>query len=300
MAKIHTIEWTPAILAHPALKLSMNAHWWGIFGERFQRRFGKLSRSELVGGIPGSRREHFEVPFALTEEFVSVYRLHPLLPDHIALRSLHRVGETAVPFQELAFSRSRQSIDQHGLSNLAYSLGVAHPGAMCLHNYPRFLIELESPNEKIRDVGSLDILRDRERGIPRYNRFRELIGLPRIASYAELTRGDAKLSGELEGVYGHDGIDSVDLLVGSLAEKPPEGFGFSDTAFRVFVLMASRRLKSDRFFTDDYNADTYTAEGLAWVRDNGMRNVVLRSFPELAPALRGVTNAFAPWNRIDA
>jgi len=30
--------------------------------------------------------------------------------------------------------------------------------------------------------------------------------------------------------------------------------GFSDTAFRVFILMASRRLKSDRFFTRDYNA----------------------------------------------
>ena len=32
MAKIHTVEWTPAILAHPALQIGMNANWWGIVG----------------------------------------------------------------------------------------------------------------------------------------------------------------------------------------------------------------------------------------------------------------------------
>ncbi len=35
-----------------------------------------------------------------------------------------------------------------------------------------------------------------------------------------------------------------------MAEDFPEGFAFSDTAFRIFILMASRRLNSDRFFTD--------------------------------------------------
>jgi len=33
MAKIHTVEWTPAILAHPALGLGMNANWWGLVSE---------------------------------------------------------------------------------------------------------------------------------------------------------------------------------------------------------------------------------------------------------------------------
>ena len=42
------------------------------------------------------------------------------------------------------------------------------------------------------------------------------------------------------------------------AEQPPKGFGFSDTAFRVFILMASRRLQSDRFLTVDYRPEIYT------------------------------------------
>ena len=60
--------------------------------------------------------------------------------------------------------------------------------------------------------------------------------------------------------------------------------------------MASRRLKSDRFFTNDYTPDVYTPEGLAWVEGNTMVDVLLRHHPELAPALDGVENAFAPWN----
>ncbi len=64
--------------------------------------------------------------------------------------------------------------------------------------------------------------------------------------------------------------------------------------------MASRRLKSDRFFTSDFRPEIYTPEGLRWIQDNEMRDVLLRHFPQLAPALEGVANPFAPWRRIPA
>ena len=84
------------------------------------------------------------------------------------------------------------------------------------------------------------------------------------------------------------------------AEPKPRGFGFSDTAFRVFVLMASRRLEADRFFTVDYRPEVYTRAGLDWIDNNTMKSVLLRHFPELEPTLRGVQNAFAPWPRVRA
>ena len=65
----------------------------------------------------------------------------------------------------------------------------------------------------------------------------------------------------------------------------------------IFVVMASRRLKSDRFFTTDYTPEVYTPAGLEWVERNTMRTVLLRHFPQLAPALEGVGNPFAPWRR---
>ena len=59
---------------------------------------------------------------------------------------------------------------------------------------------------------------------------------------------------ELKRVYNND-LDMLDTMVGMIAEPPPEGMGFSDTAFRIFLLMASRRLKSDRFLSEDYRPE---------------------------------------------
>jgi hypothetical protein len=84
------------------------------------------------------------------------------------------------------------------------------------------------------------------------------------------------------------------------AEPKPKGFGFSDTAFRIFILMASRRLNSDRFFTVDYTPQVYTQVGLDWIDNNSMITVLLRHFPGLAPSLRNVKNAFYVWDRTGA
>jgi hypothetical protein len=59
--------------------------------------------------------------------------------------------------------------------------------------------------------------------------------------------------------------------------------------------MASRRHKSDRFFTIDFRPEVYTPEGMAWIDDNDMSTVLTRHCPDLAPVLRNVENAFAPW-----
>jgi hypothetical protein len=138
-------------------------------------------------------------------------------------------------------------------------------------------------------------MRDRERGVPRYNRFRRLLGLRPAASFSDIT-SNKKWARELEELY--KDVDRVDLMVGMFAEDFPKGFGFSDTAFRVFILMASRRLKSDRFFTTDFNENVYSGVGLNWINDNNMRSILLRHYPLLAPVLRQVKNAFAPWKPI--
>ena len=64
------------------------------------------------------------------------------------------------------------------------------------------------------------------------------------------------------------------------------------------MLMASRRLNSDRFFTRDYTPQVYTQAGMNWIDDNTMTTVLLRHHPELGPAMRSTTNAFTPWERV--
>lgn len=295
MAKIHTVEWTTAILQHPALQVAMNANWWGLQGEESHELVGRLSDSEVVSGIPGSEKDHHGAPFQMTEEFVSVYRMHPLLPDSIELRTIDddaRVGE--VPMQDAIFKNATAVVENNELDDLLYSFGLAHPGALTLRNYPNWLRDIRLPGGRTIDLAAVDILRDRERGVPRYCAFRRLLRLKAPECFADLT-DDAELAATLERVYDGD-IEKVDTMVGMFAETPPDGFGFSDTAFRIFILMASRRLKSDRFFTDDYTADVYTQPGLDWVEDSTMKTVLIRHFPKLTAALRGVDNAFFPWS----
>ena len=83
MAKIHTVEWTPGILATRRCKIGMHANWWGLAGEQIYQNLRPLQQSEVISGIPGSPVNHHAAPYSLTEEFVSVYRMHPLIPDDI-------------------------------------------------------------------------------------------------------------------------------------------------------------------------------------------------------------------------
>ena len=80
IAKIHTVEWTPAILAHPALDRHARQLVRARRRSACARLLGRLSDSEVISGIPGSATDHHSAPYAITEEFVSVYRLHPLIP----------------------------------------------------------------------------------------------------------------------------------------------------------------------------------------------------------------------------
>jgi hypothetical protein len=298
MAKIHTVEWTPAILAHPTIRWAMAGNWWGLASERVNRLVGRLGESEVVSGIPGSRTEHFGVPFSLTEEFAAVYRLHPLIPDEFEIYSM-ATGELLkrLTFPEVANRNAATVIDEKvSVLDTLYSFGIAHPGAIELHNFPRFLQDIVTQTGDRIDLAAVDIMRDRERGVPRYNEFRRLLHLRPFSSIDELTPNKRWVE-ELKEVYGDD-IERVDLMAGMFAETPPAGFGFSDTAFRVFILMASRRLNSDRFFTRDYHPRVYTRAGIEWINENDMAGVLLRHYPELTAALRGVKTAFAPWSRV--
>jgi hypothetical protein len=297
MAKIHTVEWTPAILPHPVIQRGMRVNWSGLAGEGLQDVFDFLDDQELLGGIVGSKADHHSAPYALTEEFVSVYRMHPLLPDEVSFHSLAtgRLLETRA-IGEVTGRWTPAVLTRVTMPDLFYSFGTCHPGAITLHNYPRFLQNLRRDNDEHLDLAAVDIFRDRERGVPRYNRFRRLLGKDPVKSFDELT-DNSVWRAELKKVYNND-LEQVDLMTGLFAEPLPEGFGFSETAFRVFILMASRRLKSDRFFTDDYRPEIYTEFGLDYIKSATMMHVLTRHFPQLAPALAGVANAFHPWKKI--
>ena len=73
-----------------------------------------------------------------------MYRMHPLIPDEYSFRSVagdEALGERTFP--ELGALHVRERLEEIGVANALYSFGIAHPGAISLHNYPRFLQRLE-------------------------------------------------------------------------------------------------------------------------------------------------------------
>ena len=104
--------------------------------------------------------------------------MHPLLPDDYVFRS-HATDAVLQErtFRELGALETRTRLQELGMPSALYSLGVAHPGAIELHNYPRFLQELRRPDGTTFDLAATDVLRIRERGVPRYTEFRRLLGL---------------------------------------------------------------------------------------------------------------------------
>jgi hypothetical protein len=299
IAKIHTTEWTPAVISHPTTVAGMRYAWWGIVGEKARRVVGRIGTGELLTGIPGSRVNQHGAPFAQTEEFVAVYRMHPLAPDDYDLRTLdgdRPVRGTPFTLRELSGPGGLDVLGEVGLQDVTYSFGTAHPGLVTLHNFPNFLQEFVRPDgQGTVDLAATDVLRIRELGVPRYNDFRRHLGMAPVNDFSAIAP-DAATEATLRRVY-QDDIDAVDLLIGMYGEPRPKGFAFSDTAFRIFLLMAPRRLQSDRFFTTDYTPEVYTPPGLRWIDDNTMTTVLLRHFPRLRDTLGDVRNAFRPWRR---
>ena len=222
MAKIHTVEWTPAIIAHPTTERGMHANWYGIAGERVRRKFGRLGPNDVLSGIPGSPTDHHGVPYSLTEEFVSVYRMHPLIPDEFEFTPLDGAAATRVEFAEIGPGKWRQPLGEIGVADAFYSFAISHPGALVLHNYPTSFIRdfRPDPDGPPVDLATVDILRDRERGVPRYNEFRTLMHRKPVASFEELA-SDPEVAAQLQDVYGH--VDRVDTHGGAVRGAAPPG-----------------------------------------------------------------------------
>ncbi|KAJ6616202.1 heme peroxidase family protein [Mycena sp. CBHHK59/15] len=298
-AKIHTVEWTPALLQDEILERAMNANWNGLAPDWLKSIPDIFSQpiSEAWYGIIGGKPDFAGVAFAHSEEFVSVYRFHSLLRDNITIRSHVDGSDTGNTYNisQYAFRGAQDVVRGNNFSDVVFTFGADYPGALILGNYPAEMMSLRKPGAPyIMDMGAVDVLRDRERGVPRYNEFRRLFSLIPAKTMDDISDDKAAVAA-LRSIYGED-VESVDLLAGSLAESPrATGFAFSNTQFQAFILAASRRLLTDRFFTTDYTAATYTQEGLNYIKNSDFRAVIGRTVPELNASAHSVDNAFKPW-----
>ncbi|XP_078158695.1 alpha-dioxygenase PIOX-like [Carex rostrata] len=309
IAKVHTIDWTVELLKTKILNAAMHTNWYGLLGKRIKDTFGHIG-GPVLGGLVGLKTpNNHGVPYSLTEDFTSVYRMHSLLLSTLELRDPTAESDQTIspPYLkdinigDLLGLKGEQLLSEIGFEKQTVSMGHQACGALELWNYPSFLrnvipqnVDGTSRADPI-NLAALEVYRDRERSVSRYNMFRRKLLLIPIEKWEDLT-SDKEAIKALREVYGDD-VEKLDLLVGLMAEKKIEGFAISESAFNIFILMASRRLESDRFFTSYFNEKTYTKKGLQWVNTTeGLRDVIHRHYPEITDKWMKSASAFSVWD----
>ncbi|KAF3649269.1 Alpha-dioxygenase 1 [Capsicum annuum] len=309
IAKVHTIDWTVELLKTETMLAGMRANWYGLLGKKFKDTFGHVGDSVFSGVVGMKKPENHGVPYSLTEEFVSVYRMHQLLPDKLQMRNIDATPgpnkslplTNEIPMEELIGGKGKENLSKIGFAKQMVSMGHQACGALELWNYPVWMRDLVAQDvdgtdrpDHI-DLAALEIYRDRERSVARYNDFRRgMLQIP-ISKWEDLTDDEEAIE-TLREVYDDD-IEELDLLVGLMAEKKIKGFAISETAFIIFLVMAIRRLEADRFFTSNYNEETYTKKGLEWVNTTeSLKDVLDRHYPEMTEKWMNSSSAFAVWD----
>ena len=118
------------------------------------------------------------------------------------------------------------------------------------------------------DLGSLNIQRGRDHGLPSYNEAREAYGLAKVTSFAEIT-SDTEIADGLAEVY--DTVDDIDVFVGGLAEDHVEGAVVGALFHAVLTDQFTRLRDGDRFWYEN----RYDGEQLEALEATKLSDIIL-------------------------
>lgn len=272
IAKIHTIEWTPTILGNNVTSKSQYLVYYGILG-KFFKKIINTGIPFLSGYIQGPFIDN-GINFCHIEEFTSIYRMHSLFPENIIIKN------DTILLNDTILDKTKDINTRYDQDDLFYSLGKAQNTSLDLNNYPSFLRNVKIDNGNEVDLAVVDIFRDRERGIPRYNQFRRNLLLSPIEKWSDLTK-NKEIIKKLESVYEND-IEKLDLLVGTHCEEKMHASIFGDTIYSVFLFHTTRRITNDRFLTTNFTKEYYTKWGIKYIENNTFRDILIRHYPSLS------------------
>lgn len=267
--KIHSLEWTNQLGQNPGDQY-VTKSLVGTFGE-------PLSTDELI------------MTHVVSEEFVTSYHWHSFVPPALTIRNPHTGAAMPVPsgvtsigdgqVDYVAQFQDTKLIRSVGIEPVLAGLAYEYTGAMRFHNLApglqnmqhRYLLDpnpepFTQPNCQAvpgLDFAVIDIVRERERGLPRYLDFRNLVGqgnLPEILYFDDIAQ-NAQDAAALADLYQWQ-LNQVDTMVGIYGEHLYPNQGFPLTFAAGFTPFVWNRAMLDRFYHDDFTADLYTEWGM--------------------------------------
>ncbi len=128
------------------------------------------------------------------------------------------------------------------------------------------------PGSKGLDLIAINILRSREKGLPDYNTIRLDFGLVAKTSYADIT-DNGQIQNTLGSVYGN--INTIDPLVGMLAEEPVEGAIFGELIYTIMQRQFMALRDGDRFWYE--NDKSFTAQEIDMLKETRLSDIIKRN-----------------------
>ena len=206
IVKIHSVEWTAQLVGDPVSS---------EFFRRFWEQFGKTPyRKDLY--------------YAVSEEFVSSYILHEIIPPSFDLFDETGKPQESVDFVEsLSLDGGQEKLKQYGVPSVFNSFGLNPMGLIHPFNvsptfrrfkglnpyiFTRNTKEADNPFPNYIgyfDLAAVPVARDRDAHVPYYNDLRVKLGMPRLKSIQELTTEPRRGRGTNKALQGRREQDRV-------------------------------------------------------------------------------------------
>ncbi|PIO76539.1 shTK domain protein [Teladorsagia circumcincta] len=142
------------------------------------------------------------------------------------------------------------------------------------------------------DLGSINIQRGRDHGVPAFTRWRKFCGLPEIKDFEDLSKtiSNQVVIDNLKVIYKH--VDAIDMYVGSLLEDPVKDALVGPTLACVIGEQFRRTRNGDRFYFE--NDNVFTPKQVTQIRKMTIARVLCDAGEHFSFAPRLAFNVFKP------
>ena len=155
-----------------------------------------------------------------------------------------------------------------------------------LSESPKVVISVSNNQRTVREVNFavIDVARNRERNLPKFNQLRRYLGMKPFTCIDELIPPSNLLDNHtLKALY-KDDIEEVDVHIGLLAEEKMDKCAVGETTYAIFMAQTQMRIVNDPFLTRFYSETYYTHLGMIYIAMTRMVDIIRRHHPTLNAA----------------